>query len=98
MEMITQVVEKMIDGVSTEITINHIVTLRNRAFIKELIAYNPDINVDRIRAFGMCMIIREDRMIVTNGTFRVNDNSDDKTYLGNDDFFSKNYITSTVGK
>ena len=93
-----QVVEKMIDGVSTEVTINHIVTLRNRAFIKELIAYNPDINVDRIRAFGMCMIIREDRMIVTNGTFRVNDNSDDKTYLGNDDFFSKNYITSTVGK
>jgi hypothetical protein len=36
-------------------------TIRSVAYLKECIAWNPDINADRVSAMGMCMIYREDR-------------------------------------
>jgi hypothetical protein len=42
-------------------------TLRNRALLKELALYNPIINVDRIRALGMLMLYREEKIILYNG-------------------------------
>ena len=60
--------------------------------IKELILYNPDINVDRVRAFGMLMIYRQDRMVVYQGDVRrTKDLANSSSYLGNDDFFKNNY-------
>ena len=32
--------------------------IRNRALLKELVLYNPDINVDRLRSLGMVMLYR----------------------------------------
>jgi len=37
-----------IDGVDQEVTVPNLHFLKNRALIKELILFNPDINVDRI--------------------------------------------------
>ena len=41
-----------------EKTIPNLAFLKNRALIKEMIAYNPHINVDRVRALGMVMLYR----------------------------------------
>lgn len=75
-----------------EIQVSNLYFLKNRALIKELIAYNPDINVDRIRALGMLMLYREEKMILYQGNLdRSNEEDYDATYLGNDVFFQTNY-------
>lgn len=80
------------DGEEREIQVSNLFFLRNRALIKELIAYNPDINVDRIRALGMLMLYREEKMILYQGNLDRSEEEDyDATYLGNDDFFRNNY-------
>jgi len=83
---------QIVDGVEVEVELPQLFKLRNRALIKELILYNPDINVDRIRAFGMLMIYRQDRMVVYQGDVRrTKDLTNSPNYLGNDDFFKNNY-------
>lgn len=82
---------QIIDGVEVEVELPQLFKLRNRALIKELILYNPNINVDRVRAFGMLMIYRQDRMVVYQGDVRRSDNRNNTSYLGNDDFFKNNY-------
>lgn len=74
-----------------EIMIPNLYFLKNRALIKELIIYNPDINVDRIRALGMVMLYREEKMILYQGDIEHKSAWEDKDYLGNDPFFSNNY-------
>lgn len=77
------------DDNEVEVTLNNCAFLRNRALIKEMIAYNPDINVDRIRAIGMLMLLREDRIIYGGG--KINKRQTDDKYLGNDKYFINNY-------
>ena len=80
------------DGEDKEIQISNLYFLKNRALIKELIAYNPDINVDRIRALGMLMLYREEKMILYSGNLdRSHEEEFDSTYLGNDNFFKINF-------
>lgn len=74
------------------ITMSNLYTIRNRALLQELIAYDPVRNFDRVRALGMVMIYREEYLIRYKGLMPVNGSNDyDKNYLGNDDFFSRNY-------
>lgn len=80
------------NGEEKEITMPNLFTLRNRALIQELIAYSSSINVDRIRALGMLMLYREEKIILYNGDlskdrFEKASSSD----LSNDDFFTRNY-------
>lgn len=85
--VITQVVE---DGVPKEVTMPNLFTIKSRALLEELIAYTPELNVDRIRALGMVMLYREEKMILFQN--KVNeDRYKDSSYLGNDDFFNRNY-------
>lgn len=76
---------------SSEITTYNLFNLRNRALIEELIAFNPEINVDRIRALGMVMLYREEKMILYQGNPSKDQGSIPKDYLGNDKFFTLNY-------
>ena len=73
--------------------------LKNRALIEELIQFNPDINVDRIRALGMLMLYRE-QYIIRYGTGRTESSSEilSKDYAGNDEFFTKNFDARHIGK
>lgn len=66
--------------------------LKNRALIEELIQFNPDINVDRIRALGMLMLYRE-QYIIRYGTGRTESSLEilSKDYAGNDEFFTRNF-------
>lgn len=85
--VITQVVE---DGVPKEVTIPNLFTIKSRALLEELIAYTPELNVDRIRALGMVMLYREEKMILFQNKV-TEDRYKDSSYLGNDDFFNRNY-------
>lgn len=73
-----------------EVTTHNLFTVRNRALIEELIAFNPELNVDRIRSLGMVMLLRESSIILNGGTAKRNDTIP-ANYLGNDKFFQKNY-------
>lgn len=80
------------DGEDKEITVPNLYFIRNRALLKEAILYNPIINVDRIRALGMVMLYREERMILFQGdTKKAETDYNDPKYAGNDDFFTINY-------
>lgn len=92
------VVQKDDNGEETTINMPNLYQLRNRALIQELIAFNPEINVDRIRALGMVMLYRQEKMILYNG--RINREKYERSradYLGNDDFFSRNYDAKIKG-
>ena len=80
-----------IDGEDVEVTIYNLTFLRNRALIEELIAFNPEINVDRIRALGMVMLYREEKMVLYQGNPSRDSEEVPKDYLGNDRFFTENY-------
>ncbi len=84
-----------IDGESVEVEVPNLYKLRNKALIQEYIAYNQEGNFDRISAMGMLMLLREDRMVLYGGEVKkTKDVSQDKDYLGNDDFFSKNFSSN----
>lgn len=75
-----------------ESSIPNLYNIKSRALLKELSLYNPDINVDRIRALGMVMLYREEKMILYNGNPKnYQDKERDSNYLGNDPFFTNNY-------
>ena len=48
-------------GDSSLISIPNLRRIRSIGYIKEAIAWNPDINTDRVSAMDMVMILREDR-------------------------------------
>jgi intein/homing endonuclease len=44
-----------------EVKVLNLHKVRSVGYLKELLAWNPDINTDRVSAMGMCMILRADR-------------------------------------
>lgn len=74
-----------------ETIVFNLARIRNRALIKELMLYNPDINVDRVRALGLLMLYREQFMVTYNGDPSSSKNVVESDYLGNDDYFTRNY-------
>ena len=86
------VVDKVVDGEQTEVTIPNLMFVRNRAFLQELVSYNPHGNFDRIRAFGMAMIYRQEKIILYQGDMsKTVDEDRYKDAAENDEFFSENY-------
>lgn len=81
--------QKQQDGSEVEVEIPNLYNIKNRALLRELISYNPDLNVDRIRALGMAMLYRESMIVLYKG--QVNKAKDIKNYIGNDPFFYNNY-------
>ena len=65
--------------------------LKNRALIKELILWNPNINVDRIMALVQLILYREEKMILYQGNPSRDKDEIPSDYLGNDPFFQTNY-------
>lgn len=75
-----------------EITVPNLHFIRNRALLKELILFNPDINVDRIMSLVQLMLYREEKMILYQGNPQKNKDVTSKDYLGNDPFFQQDSI------
>jgi hypothetical protein len=79
------------EGEEKEITIPNLYSIKSRALLEELIAYTPLLNVDRVRALGMVMLYREEKMILYQGNPSSNKEESNNNYLGNDPFFKNNY-------
>lgn len=72
-------------------TLSNLHFVKNRALIKELMLYNPAINVDRIMSLAQLMLYREEKMILYQGDPSRNSKVENKNYLGNDPFFTRNF-------
>jgi hypothetical protein len=80
------------DGEDKAVEIPRLYSIRNRALLEELIAYTPEINVDRIRAFGMVMLYRQEKVILYKDNLNASAQEEvNSNYLGNDSFFTNNY-------
>ena len=71
--------------------------LRCRALIEELVSFNSENNFDRIRALGMVMLYREEKMILYQGNPSRDTEEIPSDYLGNDPFFNRNYEERKLG-
>lgn len=86
---ITTIIEQ--DGEDIEVTVPNLHFIKNRALLKELILFNPDINVDRIMSLVQLMLYREEKMVLFNGNLNHSREVIPTDYLGNDTFFTNNY-------
>lgn len=79
-------------GEEKETMISNLYFIRCRALLEELIAFDPVRNFDRIRALGMLMIYREEKVILYGSRLNAEEEEKaDKSYLGYDDYFERNY-------
>ena len=80
------------DGQEVEVTLPNVMFVRNKAFLQELSSYNPKGNYDRIRAFGMLMLYRQEKIIMYQGDMtKTIDTEKYKDLAENDEFFTQNY-------
>ena len=79
------------DGEDEIIHTQNLYLLRCRALIEELVSFNTENNFDRIRALGMVMLYREEKMILYQGNPSRDKDEIPSDYLGNDSFFQTNY-------
>jgi hypothetical protein len=73
-----------------EYTIPNLRRIRSIGYIKECIAWNPDINTDRVSAMDMVMILREDRAKFTEA-FEESRVENTDTYFHDDEFLDLNW-------
>lgn len=79
-------------GEESQVQVPMIYTLKTRALIEEAIQFNPEINVDRIRAMGLVMLYREEYIIKYGDTLNKESRETiPKDDPSNDPFFTKNY-------
>ena len=83
-------IEKDSEGKEFEVTLPNLYRHKNRALIKELILWNPNINVDRIMALVQLILYREEKMILYNGDMSSS-GQESGSDLANDPFFTQNY-------
>ena len=83
-------IEKDAEGNDIEVQQANLYRLKNRALIKELILWNPDINVDRIMAMVQLVLYREEKMILYGGNMSSS-GQDSGSELADDPFFKQNY-------
>lgn len=85
------------NGEEKETNIPRLYSLRNRALIEELISYTPELNVDRIRALGMVMLYRQEKIILYRDNLNAKSQEEaSSSYLGNDSFFQRNYTQGNI--
>ena len=86
------VIDKEVDGEAEQVTVPNLMFVRNRAFLQELASYNPQGNFDRIRAFGMVMLYRQEKIILYQGDMsKTIDEDRYKDESEFDEFFTENY-------
>ena len=73
-----------------EYSVPNLRRIRSIGYIKECIAWNPDINTDRVSAMDMVMILREDRAKLTNA-FEESRVENTDLYFHDDEFLDLNW-------
>ena len=82
------------DGHEVSYTVPNLSFIKNRALLKELILFNPDINVDRLMSLVQLMLFREEKMILYQGDMRRAQAKPKGLEI--DPFFEKNYRQSKL--
>jgi hypothetical protein len=77
-------------GETISVKIPNLRRIRSLGYIRECIAWNPDINTDRVSAMDMVMILREDRAKYTD-KFEEDKNIDVTSYFHDDPFLDDNW-------
>lgn len=77
------------EGEEVAVTIHNVKTIRNLALLKELSAYGPDINVDRVRALGVTLILKNAYEVKYGGDVK-SASTEDEYDPAQDDFFKRN--------
>lgn len=85
-----QVITVNEEGQEVQREVPNLYFIKSKALLEELIGFDAYRNFDRVRALGMVMLYREERMILTGGNPAARA-YDDPKYLGNDDFFNRNF-------
>lgn len=86
------IIQKNENGEDCIIQLPILYTLKTRALIEEAIQFNPEINVDRIRAMGMVMIYRQEYIIKYGNNMNIESRERSrKDDPSNDIFFTRNY-------
>lgn len=80
------------NGQEIEVQVPNLFNIKNRALLRECIQYTPlQGNYDRIRALGLVMLYREEKVVLYQGQLDMGKNYIPDDYIGNDPFFSENY-------
>lgn len=82
-------IEKDKDGKEIETQVSNLFNIKNRALLKELILFNPQINVDRIMSLVQLMLYREEKMVLYQGN--ISNREPVSSGIEMDDYWSKNY-------
>ena len=77
------------EGEEEETTFSNLYNIRNRALLKELILYHPQLNVDRIMALCMLMIYRQEKMVLLQGDLKRDEEK--PSGMEADSYWDKNY-------
>ena len=85
------VIVKDEDGNEREERLPMLYFIRNRALIDECVNYSPEVNVDRIRAMGMVMLLRQEKIVLYQGDMSRAKNDDTGDPLADDPFFTRNF-------
>jgi len=91
--MLTPYEEERYDEETSEtitMSIPNLRRIRSIGYIKECIAWNPDINTDRVSAMDMVMILREDRAKMID-KYEDNKNENVNTFFHDDEFLDSNW-------
>lgn len=84
-------IEHDAEGNEIETSMPNLYRLRNRALIKEMIVWNPNINVDRIMSLAQLMLYREEKMVLYHGDLQGGRNKTFSSGLEEDPYFTSNY-------
>ena len=84
-------IEKDSENNDVEVQLPNLYRIKNRALLKELILWNPDINVDRIMALVQGMLYREEKIILYNGVLDSSRQKKSENCAEDDPFFKRNY-------
>lgn len=83
------------EGKEEEKIMPNLYHLRCRALIAELIEFDAVRNFDRVRALGMAMLYREEKMILFDNDVKGGMKKP-KNYIGDDDYFTRNYKSGQI--
>lgn len=78
-------------GDKQEVSIMNLYRIKSRALLQELIQADGVRNVDRVRALGMVMLYRQEKLILTQGNLMASTDNQMGDDLAQDPFFESNW-------
>lgn len=78
-------------GEKQEVSIMNLYRIKSRALLQELIQADGVRNVDRVRALGMVMLYRQEKLILTQGNLMASTDNQMGDDLAQDPFFESNW-------